>query len=67
MDWQLSGSQTISEPIEARREPCGHHDLEWTSLDSAYCRECGTELCCETSSFLRDLTVIMCAYPERTA
>jgi hypothetical protein len=41
-----------------RREPCSHTDLVWTSTDSAYCRECGCEMCAETSRFLRELVII---------
>lgn len=57
----------IDEPTNKRREPCAHGDLVWTSLDSAYCTECGQELVMETSQFLCELATIARAYPQETA
>lgn len=54
MDWSLNAEP---EPIK-RSEPCSHTDLVWTSTDSAYCRECGRELCAETDRCLAELVII---------
>lgn len=56
MDWQLQAEP--EPPIIRPPEPCVHADLVWTSLDSAYCPECGQEMCAEVSTFLRELVTI---------
>lgn len=58
MDWQLHSDM----PILREPEPCAHTDLEWTSTDSAYCRECGRELCAEVDTFLEQLVILRDAY-----